>query len=189
MIKHERKFIEAATHASREAKAWLLPVLMIDHPDAPWSAPAIVRLRDLLPTLDPIMQAAVALILEFELPFILEEERLAAAGITLGTDMAAFEVAMVTFERGFWAAHFAAYQRDPTRFALREVPNYDVCGKHHLDSDRVRRAIRDHAASSFEEVAPILGTSTDCSHCKVGITRLLTQAIRLGKQEQRTAVA
>ena len=96
---------------------------------------------------------------------------------------------MVEFERGFWAARYADCLADPSRFALREAPNYDVCAKHHLDSDRVRRAIRDHAASSFEEVAPILGTSENCSHCKVGITRLLTQEIRRSKAEQGTAVA
>jgi bacterioferritin-associated ferredoxin len=187
MIKNERKFIEAASYAARDAKSLLLPVLMVDHPDAPWSAPAIERLRDL--RVDPIMQESVELVLAFELPFILEEERLAAAGITLGTDMAAFEVAMVTFERAFWSARFDDHQRDPSRFTLREVPIFDVCAKHHLDSDRVRRTIRDHAAVSFEAVAPLLGTSEDCSHCRLGITRLLTQEVRRGKGGRPTAVA
>lgn len=187
-INSERKFIEAATTAARDAKELLLPVLMIDDPENPWCVASIERLRDLAPSLDPIMQAAVDAILEFELPFMIKEEALAAEGVTLGTDMAAFEVAMFDFEQAFWAERYRAYEGDSSRFDLREVVSHDVCDKHHLDSDRVRRAIRDHQAQSFEDIAPILGTSENCSHCKVGITRLLTQEIRRSKEKRETAV-
>jgi bacterioferritin-associated ferredoxin len=188
-INSERTFIEAATTAARDAKELLLPVLMIDNPEEPWSVASIERLRELAPSLDPIMQEAVDFVLEFELPFIAKEEGLAAEGITLGTDMAAFEVAMFDFEQHFWSDLFVAFQADPTRYHLREVASHDVCAKHHLDSDRVRRAIRDHQAQSFEDIAPILGTSENCSHCKIGITRLLTQEIRRSKEKRETAVA
>lgn len=181
MMKNQRTFIEAATHDTLEAKERLLPLLMIRHPEAPWTTTAIESLRDTMPSLDPLMQGAVGLILAFELPFVREEERLAHEGVTLESDMSAFEVTMVEFERAFWEARYADYQRNPARYSLRVRPHFDVCHKHQLDSDRVRHAIRDHAASSFEEIAPILGTSDNCSHCKLGVTRLITQEIRRSK--------
>jgi bacterioferritin-associated ferredoxin len=119
--------------------------------------------------------------LTFELPFVAHEEALAAEGVTLAADMARFEVAMVDFERAFWEARYAEYVADPERWSVRERPTYDVCEQHRLDADRVRRAIRDHGATSFEDIAPLLGTSPTCATCHVGVTRLLIQEVRRQK--------
>lgn len=183
MLRSQRKFIEAVIEEVRDAKDVLLPALSIDDPEAPWTAASLERLRGQLDTLDPLIREAAEMVLTFELPFIVEEERLADEGVTLAADMGRFELAMVEFERAFWDARFAEYEADPTRWSLREVPNYDVCEQHRLDSDRVRRAIRDHGATSFEDVAPMLGTGPTCTACKTGITRLLIQEVRRQKAQ------
>ena len=178
---NERKFIEAVMEEVRDAKDVLLPALSIDAPEAPWTAATLERLRGQLPDLDPLIREAAEKVLAFELPFILEEERLEAEGVTLAADMARFELAMVAFERAFWDARYAEYVAEPGRWSLRERPSYDVCEQHRLDSDRVRRAIRDHGATIFEDIAPLLGTSPTCGACKVGVTRLLIQEVRRQK--------
>jgi bacterioferritin-associated ferredoxin len=181
MVLHQRRFIEAVLDEVREAKDLLLPTLMVEAPDAPWTAASIERLRQALDGLEAPMRRAAELLLAFELPFVEHEEALAARGVTLGADMARFEVAMVEFERAFWDERYAAYRADPERWALRERPTYDVCEAHRLDSDRVRRAIRDHGATSFADIAPLLGTSPTCATCHVGVTRLLIQEVRRAK--------
>jgi bacterioferritin-associated ferredoxin len=181
MLRHQRTFIEAVVEDVREAKEVLMPALMAETPDEPWSAASIGRLRGMRAALDPLMREAADLLLAFELPFVEEEERLAAQGMTLERDMAGFEVAMVDFERAFWEARYAEYRADPERWRLRERPTYDLCREHRLDSDRVRRAIRDHRPATFEEIAPLLGTSPACSACHVGVTRLLIQEVRRQK--------
>lgn len=177
----QRKFIEAAIEEVRDAKEVLLPALSLDAPDAPWTVASLEGLRAQLAGFDPLIREAVETVLAFELPFLAEEERLASEGVTLSNDMAGFEVAMVAFERAFWEARYAEYLADPGRWQLRERPTYDVCEQHRLDSDRVRRAIRDHGATSFEDIAPLLGTAPTCASCKVGVTRLLIQEVRRQK--------
>jgi bacterioferritin-associated ferredoxin len=181
MVRPQRRFIEAIVDEVREAKDLLLPTLMVEAPDEPWTAASIERLRRTLDELDPPLRRAAELLLAYELPFVEHEEALAAAGITLAGDMARFEVAMVDFERAFWDESYAAYRLDPERWALRERPTYDVCEVHRLDGDRVRRAIRDHGATSFDDLAPLLGTSPTCATCHVGVTRLLIQEVRRAK--------
>lgn len=183
MLRSQRKFIEAVIEEVRDAKDVLLPALAIDDPEAPWTVASLERLRGQLDTLDPLIREAAELVLTFELPFIVEEERLEAEGVTLAADMGRFELAMVEFERAFWNARYAEYEADPARWNLREVPTYDICEQHRLDSDRVRRAIRDHGATSFEDVAPMLGTGPTCAACKTGITRLLVQEVRRQKAQ------
>jgi bacterioferritin-associated ferredoxin len=181
MVRPQRRFIEAVIDEVREAKDLLLPTLMVEAPDEPWTAASVGRLRQALDGLDPLMRRAAELLLAFELPFVEHEEALAAAGITLTGDMARFEVAMVEFERAFWDERYAAYRADPERWALRDRPTYDVCEAHRLDGDRVRRAIREHGATSFDDLAPLLGTSPTCATCHVGVTRLLIQEVRRAK--------
>jgi bacterioferritin-associated ferredoxin len=181
MVHHQRRFIEAVIDEVREAKDLLLPTLMVEAPDEPWTAASIGRLRPMVDGLDPLVRRAAELLLAFELPFVEHEEALSAQGVTLAGDMARFEVAMVDFERAFWDASYAAYRADPERWALRERPRYDVCEAHRLDGDRVRRVIRDHGATSFEDIAPLLGTSPTCTTCHVGVTRLLIQEVRRAK--------
>lgn len=183
MLRSQRRFIEAVIEEVRDAKEVLMPALAIDAPEAPWTAASLERLRGELDTLDPIIREAAEMVLTFELPFIVEEERLAAEGVTLAADMGRFELAMVEFERAFWDERFAEYEAEPARWNLRERPTYDVCEQHRLDSDRVRRAIRDHGATSFEDVAPLLGTAPTCATCKTGITRLLIQEVRRQKAQ------
>jgi len=65
--------------------------------------------------LDPLIREAAEMVLTFELPFIVEEERLADEGVTLAADMARFELAMVEFERAFWDARYAEYEAAPGR--------------------------------------------------------------------------
>lgn len=178
MTLHQRRFIEAVIDEVREAKDLLLPTLMVEAPDEPWTAASIGRLGSALDGLDPLMRRAAELLLAFELPFVEHEEALSAEGVTLAGDMARFEVAMVDFERAFWDERYAAYRADPERWVPRERPSYDVCEAHRLDSDRVRRAIRDHGATSFDDIAPLLGTSPTCATCHVGVTRLLIQEVR-----------
>jgi hypothetical protein len=123
MLRSQRKFIEAVIEEVRDAKDVLMPALAIDAPEAPWTAASLEHLRGELDTLDPIIREAAEMVLTFELPFIVEEERLAAEGVTLAADMGRFELAMVEFERAFWDARFAEYEADPARWNLRERPH------------------------------------------------------------------
>lgn len=183
MITSERAFIEAVLDQVRSAKEMMLPVLMIETNDAPWSSEAFETLRPQLMLLDPLMRDAAELLYRFELPFVQEEERLAHEGKTLDGDIAGFELAMVEFEHRFWHEAYADYQRNPSSVVLPTPVNNDICSSHQLSSDRVRRAIRDHDARSFEDIAPLLGTGPTCNDCKLGITRLLIQEIRRSKEE------
>lgn len=182
MIRKQRDFIEAAVAAVQEAKELVLPLLMVDAPDDPWTAARLRALKDEGETLDPLLGDAVDLLVDFEAPFLDEEARLADQGVTLSTDMAAFEVHMVAFERAFWEARFTDYQADPERWTLTEPVDYDVCEDHRLTTADVRRAIRDHGLSSFEELAPALHTSTACSTCHSAVTRLLLKEIKRRKE-------
>jgi bacterioferritin-associated ferredoxin len=181
MVLPQRAFIEAAIDEVREAKELLLPTLMVTAPDEAWTASSIASLSGTLDGLDPHVRRAAECLLAFELPFVAHEEALAAEGTTLAGDMARFEVAMVAFERAFWDARYAEYVAHPERWPVRERPSYDVCEEHRLDAERVRRAIRDHGATSFEDLAPLLGTSPTCATCHVGVTRLLIREVRRQK--------
>jgi hypothetical protein len=113
MLRSQRKFIEAVIEEVRDAKDVLMPALAIDAPEAPWTVASLEGLRGELDTLDPLIREAAEMVLTFELPFIVEEERLAAEGVTLAADMGRFELAMVEFERAFWDARYAEYEADP----------------------------------------------------------------------------
>ena len=182
MPKNQRAFIENVIAQVREAKEVLLPVLMVEEPEAPLTVASLRSLSQQREVLDPVMREAVELLVTFELPFLEEEERLERKGLTLSRDMAGFEVAMVGFERAFWEARYAEYRAMPERFRLRELPAYDICERHRLSSDLVRSVIRDHGGSDFDELARYLGTSRACSECHAGVTRLLIQAVRRAKE-------
>lgn len=182
MIRHERAFIEAAVAATKNAKDLVLPLLMMEAPDAPWTPERLRDLRDRRDELDAFLIGAVDILVDFELPFLEEEERLAQDGRTLASGMAEFEVAMVEFERTFWDARFAEHQADPDRWALTPLPVYDVCENHRLTSADVRRVIAHHGATSFADLAPYLGTSPTCSTCHTAVSRLLVRELRRAKE-------
>ncbi len=189
-IRTQRAFIEAVLDQVREAKELVLPLAMLEAPESPWTAK---RLRALAGTVDgatgfggtegerTLLPDAVDLLVAFEVPFLEEEERLVAAGQTLAADAVGFEIAMVAFERSFWEARYAEYRADPGRWKLRAKPQYDVCEHHRLDSDTVRRAIRDHGVTTFEDLAPVLGTDRTCPTCHAAVTRLLLHEVRRAK--------
>lgn len=181
MIRTQRAFIEAAMGQVAEAKELVLPLLMVEAPDAPWTAERLRELGERHRGAQGLMGASIELLIDFELPFLEEEERLIDEGFTIEHDAAPFEVAMVDFERRFWEARFAEYRDEPERSPIREAPVYDVCAEHRLDSDTVRRAIRDHGATSFEDLAPLLGTSRTCSTCHTAVTRELIREVRRAK--------
>ena len=183
MIRKQRDFIEAAVAAVQEAKELVLPILMIDEPDDPWTAERLRALQNDDAASDPVLREALDLLVDFEAPFLDEEARLADEGVTLSNDMATFEVAMVEFERRFWESRFEEHQADPERWNLAEPVHYDVCEEHRLTTADVRRAIRDHGLTSFEELAPALHTSTACSTCHSAVTRLLLQELKRRKEK------
>ena len=185
MIRKQRDFIEAAVAAVQEAKELVLPMLMVETPDDPWTAE---RLRALQAEadLEPVLAEAVDLLVDFEAPFLDEEARLEAEGVTLAHDLQAFEVAMVDFERRFWDDRFDAYRADPARWDLQTPVHYDVCEEHRLTTADVRRAIDQHGVTSFEELAPFLQTNTTCSTCHSAVTRLLLQELKRRKERGET---
>jgi len=177
MIRTQRAFIEAAAEKVTEAKELVLPLLMIEAPDAPMTPETLRGLAERRDELDEVLGPAVDTLIAFELPFLEEEERLAAEGHTLSDDAVGFEVAMTDFERRFWEARFAEYKADPELWSLRAPVAYDVCEEHRLTSGDVRRAIRDQGATSFAELAPLLGTSPTCSTCHTAVTRLIIREL------------
>ena len=177
----QRAFIESAVAEVREAKDLVLPLLMVQEPEDPVTAASLRALWDGRETLDPVMRQTLALLMAYELPFIEEEARLEAEGLTLETDMAAFEVAMVDFERRFWEAAYVEYRADPERFSLHSREEYDLCPQHKLSTEGVRAAIDQHAVDDFDDIARYLGTSRACPDCHRGVTRLLIQAVRRAK--------
>lgn len=181
----QRRFIETVTEAVGDAKAYLLPLVMVDHPESPWSSEAVRDLVSRRGALDPLLRDAVDLIEAFELPFVEEEERLAASGLTLAGDLLGFESEMLDFERAFWLRSFAAYQAEPERWRLPELPVSDLCGRHAIGSVAVRSALRDQGFGSFEEAAPFIGADPTCTDCRVGVTRLLSA--ELGRARRAAA--
>lgn len=181
MVRGERAFIESAIAEVRDAKELVLPMLLLGDPDEPFTPASLRALGEQRATFDPVLRDAVDLLLAFELPFLDEEARLEREGLTLETDMAAFEVAMVDFERAFWERAYAEHQADPERFALRERPEYDLCPTHRLSTKHVRAVIEEHGGSDFDELAPYLGTSRTCADCHKGVTRLLLQDLKRRK--------
>ncbi len=182
MIKRERAFIEAAVAAVEEAKDLVLPVLMVETPNDPWTPERIRSLQGRREELGDLMADAVELLVDLEVPFLEEEARLANGGVDLASDLQGFEVAMVDFERGFWEARFAEYQANPERWPLREVEHFDVCEDHQLSSARVRQAIEEHGITSFEDLAPHLGTDVSCSTCHTAVTKMLLHELKRSKQ-------
>src|SRR6056297_3468465 len=182
MIRHQRAFIEAAVAASKNAKELVLPMLMMEAPDAPWTPARLRDLRARRDELDAFLHEAIDILADFELPFLEEEERLVEEGLGLAHDPAPFEVAMVAFERSFWDARFAEHQADPERRPLTPAPVYDVCENHRLTSADVRAVIAQHGATSFADLAPYLGTSPTCSTCHTAVSRLLVRELRRAKE-------
>jgi len=182
MIRHQRAFIEAAVAASKNAKELVLPMLMMEAPDAPWTPARLRDLRARRDELDAFLHEAIDILADFELPFLEEEERLVEEGLGLAHDPAPFEVAMVAFERTFWDARFAEYRADPDRWPLTPAPVYDVCENHRLTSADVRAVIAEHGATSFADLAPYLGTSPTCSTCHTAVSRLLVRELRRAKE-------
>ena len=182
MVMGQRAFIESAIAEVREAKDMVLPLLMVQHPEDPATAASLRALWDERESLDPVMRQTLALLMAYELPFIEEEARLEAEdGLTLESDMAAFEVAMVDFERRFWEAAYVEYRADPQRFSLHSREEYDLCPQHKLSTGRVRAAIDQHGVDDFDDIARYLGTSRACPDCHRGVTRLLIQAVKRAK--------
>ncbi len=182
MIRRERTFIESAVVAVEEAKELVLPILMLDAPSDPWTPDRIRSLKDREGELGDFVARAVDLLIDLEVPFLEEEVHLAENGVNVHEDLQAFEVAMVAYERAFWEARFQEYLDNPDRWDLREVEHYDVCDEHRLSSARVRDVIEEHGITSFEELAPYLGTDVSCSTCHTGITKLLLQALKRSKE-------
>ena len=118
---------------------------------------------------------------DFELPFVDEEERLAAAGVTLADDLLGFEEAMLEFERDFWLRTYAVYRADPDRWDLPEPKVRDVCEVHAVSSSVVRAALKDQDFEDFKELAPYVGANLECPDCRVGVTRLLIAEVRRRK--------
>lgn len=181
MASGQRAFIETVIAEVRDAKELVLPLLMIADPDEPLTPASLRALAAQRDSLAPVLRDALELLLAFELPFLEEEARLEHEGVTLETDMAAFEVAMVQFERAFWERAYEQHVEDPGRFALRERPEYDLCPEHRLSTKTVRAAIAEHGGSDFDELAPYLGTSRSCPDCHKGVTRLLLQDLKRRK--------
>ncbi len=173
----QRRFIETVTEAVQDVKAYVLPLVMVSHPEAPWSSAALRSLLDAREDLDPLLRDAVDLIEAFELPFVEEEERLTAAGITLADDLLGFEGEMLEFERAFWLRAHETYRADPDRWRLPDLPVTDLCDLHGLGSAQVRSILRDQAFTSFEDAAPFVGAEATCVDCRVGVTRLLSAEI------------
>lgn len=173
----QRRFIETVTEAVQDVKAFVLPLVMVSHPEAPWSSEALVTLLERRDTLDPLLQDALDLIEAFELPFIREEERLTAAGVTLADDLLGFEGEMLEFERGFWLQAFETYRAEPGRWKLPDLPVTDLCHEHGLGSAQVRSVLRDQGFASFDDAAPFVAAETTCIDCRVGVTRLLSAEI------------
>ena len=184
MIRTQRAFIEAAMAQVHDAKEMALPLLMVDAPDAPWTASSLRDLAARRDELDPILREAADVLVAFEVPFLEEEDRLTRQGLSLTHDASGFEVAMTDFERRFWEARFAEHRADPERWNLPAPPVYDVCEEHHLTGEMVRRAIRDHGATSFEDLAPLLGTSRTCATCHTAVTRMLIREVRREKEQR-----
>ncbi len=183
----QRRFIETVTEAVQDVKSYVLPLVMVSHPEAPWSSTALRSLLEARETLDPLLREAVDLIEAFELPFVEEEERLTAAGITLAADLLGFEGEMLEFERAFWLRAYTVYQADPGRWRLPELPVTDLCDEHGLGSARVRSILRDQGFTSFTDAAPFVGAETTCVDCRVGVTRLLSAEIARVRKAAPTA--
>jgi bacterioferritin-associated ferredoxin len=182
MMIRQRLFIEAAMRAVGDAKAVLLPALALEEPTAPWTAETLARLSAARADVSSEIAAAIDVLQDCELPLLREEERLVAEGVTLASNMAAFDTAMGSFEHAFWEARWAEYQRDPDRWPLRLPTQPDVCREHRLDAHTVRHAIRRVAAESFDDVARHVGANPTCPTCRVGVTRLLVQEVKRRKE-------
>jgi hypothetical protein len=170
----QRRFIEAVTAAVQEAKDLVLPLAMLEHPDEPWSVASLRAMVARRVAAEPLVRDAITLLEDFELPFVVEEERLAGLGVTLADDLLGFEDAMLEFERAFWFDAFAAYEVDPERWPLPEPVVADLCREHGLASASVRATLSGQGFGSFEEAAPHVGADPTCGACRLGITRLLT---------------
>ena len=175
------KFIETATEVVQDARELVLPLLSVTHPEEPWSGAALRSLTDGRGDREPILAEALRMIEDFELPFIDEEERLAASGVTLADDLLGFEEAMLEFERDFWLRTYEAYRADPSRWELPEPKVRDVCEVHAVSSSAVRAAIKDQDFQDFQELAPYVGANLECAECRVGVTRLLIAEVRRRK--------
>lgn len=175
------KFIETATEVVQDARELVLPLLSVTHPEEPWSSAALRSLLDRRGELDPILAEALRMLEDFELPFLDEEERLAAAGMTLADDLLGFEEAMLEFERDFWLRTYEVYRADPDRWHLPEPKVRDVCEIHAVSSSAVRAALKDQDFEDFKELAPYVGAHLECAECRVGVTRLLIAEVRRRK--------
>jgi bacterioferritin-associated ferredoxin len=165
----------------QDARQLVLPLLAVAYPEDPWSSAGLRSLIDRRADLDPVLGEAVRMLEDFELPFLEEEARLAAAGVTLADDLLGFEEAMLEFERAFWWRTYEVYRADPDRWDLPEPKVRDVCERHAVSSSAVRAAMKDQDFSDFGEIAPYVGANLECAECRVGITRLLIAEVRRRK--------
>lgn len=177
----QRLFIENVEAQVERAKELVLPLLMLEHSAEPWSSASLLTLQRQQETLGPVVREALTLLYEYELPFLQKEESLIAAGISLETDLLSFEEEMLEFERAFWNEKFQA-SRDAAGGELAEAfTDHDLCNKHRLSKDFVRRMVIAHELRDFDEIAPLVGAEQKCGHCRLGITRLLIEILKDAK--------
>jgi hypothetical protein len=169
------RFIEAKVARTEAFKERLLPLLMLEDAEEPWTSARLLALAA-QPDLDPFVRDALDHLLRYELPLLQEEERLEA----LGLDHERFREAMVQFEEAFWEARFAEEGEGETP----SVGRY-LCAEHELLEPTVHRVVAHNPVWEAESVVAASGGDPQCPICRVAVSRILRDVLHQAKAEGR----
>lgn len=165
------RFMDSKQEKTQAYRAFLLPLLSLRYPDAPWSVASFQALAQAPEGQDPAVRAALDHLFRYEVPLLQEEERLVA----LGLEGAQLRDALAEFEERFWEARF-------TEEGGEEEPPPYLCPEHRLDLEAVLRVVRQNLTWDSATVVRAAGGDPACTTCRVETARLMRQALRQAKE-------
>ena len=173
-----RQFIETQQERTLAARRLLLPLLSMHDDEAPWTSAALERLHERRAELDPAARRALEHLHRFEVPLLQREETLD----TLGLDHPDFEAGLLRFERLFWEARYGEASAADAADEAGAGPDI-VCPHHGVRAEAVRRLARDEGEFDVGAVTRRTGASATCGTCRLAITRILVDELRLLKAD------
>lgn len=155
------RFMQRKQEETEAHREFLLPLLSLRHPEAPWSVQSLKALAQAPEAQDPAVRAALDHLFRYELPLLEEEERLLAKGL----EGEAFRDALAEFEARFWEARFAEEGE-------REEAVRYLCLQHRLALEAVARVVGQNPTWDSTALVRAAGGDPGCATCRVETARV-----------------
>lgn len=160
------RFMQRKQEETEAHRGFLLPLLALRYPEAPWSVQSLRALAQAPEAQDPAVRAALDHLFRYELPLLEEEERLLAEGL----EGEAFRDALAEFEERFWEARFAeeGVEEEAVRY---------LCLHHRLALEAVAQVVEQNPTWDSAALVRAAGGDPGCATCRVEAARVAKEAL------------